>query len=126
MRSRLEELKGDSTASRSDIRVVTDRMDELLYREEMMWLQRSRIAWLREGDRNTSYFHRQAVWRAHKNKIKKLKRLDGEWCEDLVEMKEMASGFFRDLYTKDLEVAPAELLELLEVQLTDEMNDALC
>jgi hypothetical protein len=54
-------------------------MDELLYREEMMWLQRLRIAWLKEGDRNTKYFHRQAVWRARKNRIKKLRDHSGSW-----------------------------------------------
>lgn len=53
LRVRLESMKENPLCSRSDIRQVTDRMDELLYQEEMMWLQRSRIAWLREGDRNT-------------------------------------------------------------------------
>jgi hypothetical protein len=35
------------------MRRVTDKMDELLYREEMMWLQRSRLAWLKEGNKDT-------------------------------------------------------------------------
>ena len=69
LRVKLEGAKSNPSCRPSDMRQITDRMDELLYREEMMWLQRFRIAWLREGDQNTSYFHRQAVWRARKNKI---------------------------------------------------------
>jgi hypothetical protein len=38
-------------ADRQEIRRVTDRMNELLYQEEMMWLQRSRLTWLKEGDK---------------------------------------------------------------------------
>ena len=49
LRDRLETLRADPQAGRTDIPNLTDRMDELLYHEEMMWLQRSRIAWLREG-----------------------------------------------------------------------------
>jgi hypothetical protein len=74
-----------------------DRMDELLYREEMMWLQRSRIAWLKEGDRNTSYFHRQAIWRARKNRIKKLRDINGNWHESRSELEQMAFNFFQEL-----------------------------
>jgi predicted RNA binding protein with dsRBD fold (UPF0201 family) len=68
LRMELEEVKDDLLCSKTEVRRISDRMDELLYREEMMWLQRSRMAWLNEGDQNTSYFHKQAVWRAHKNK----------------------------------------------------------
>jgi hypothetical protein len=44
----------------------------------MMWLQRSRITWLKEADQNTKYFHRRAAGRANKNKIKHLKKDNGE------------------------------------------------
>ena len=91
-----------------------------------MWLQRSRIAWLKEGDRNTSYFHKQAVWRARKNKIKKLKDPDGDWCEDPKQMQRMASDLFSNLYTADPNVQPAELIDLIEPKLTDLMNQDLC
>jgi hypothetical protein len=64
----LEEAKGRHSASRSEIQSIADRMDEILYREEMMWLQRSRISWFKEGNRNTRFFHMQEKWRAQKNK----------------------------------------------------------
>jgi hypothetical protein len=54
-RTLLEELQS-MNADREEIRAVADQMNELLYREEMMWMQRSRIDWLREGDCNTDFF----------------------------------------------------------------------
>jgi hypothetical protein len=40
LRAKLEELKGAAVVDITEMRRVTDRMDELLSREEMMWLQR--------------------------------------------------------------------------------------
>jgi hypothetical protein len=69
-------------------------MDEILYREEMMWLQCSRIAWLKEGDKNTNFLHMKAVGRAKKNKIKRLRGEDGSVVMDRCKMEEMARNFF--------------------------------
>jgi hypothetical protein len=126
LRRELEEIKSRTAVNRADIHVVTDRMDELMFHEEMMRLQRSRISWLKEGDRNTGYFHRRAQWRARKNKIKRLKRHYGSFTEAPNEMKGLAVCFFEDLYGLDREVRPDLIMNQVEVKVTQEMNIELC
>jgi len=62
----------------------------MLYREKMLWLQRSRVIWLKEGDKNTKKNHWKAVWQGQKNKIQRLKKEDGQWTYQKEEMENMA------------------------------------
>lgn len=101
-------------------------MNELLYKEEMIWLQRSRINWLKEGDRNTRFFHQKAVWRARKNKIKKLKDDEGVWKEVPCTMERMATSYFKELFTRDPSLTPDNLLSMIQEKVTGGMNDGLC
>jgi hypothetical protein len=66
---KLELLKVNNADQRT-IRQAIDHMNDLLYKEEMLWLQWLRITWLKEGHRNTRFFHQKSVWRARRNKIK--------------------------------------------------------
>lgn len=43
------------------IRALDDHMDELDSREELYWKQRSRQAWLKDGEKNTMFFHIKAM-----------------------------------------------------------------
>jgi hypothetical protein len=132
VRKELEKLRAqlaDLQASDADNNVVKEtikNMNEMLYREEMLWLQRSRVAWLREGDRNTKFFHQRAAWRARKNKIRKLKGDDGEWVQDKEEMAGMINDYFNLLFTKDDHIDPQEVVNLFDAQISDDMNDDLC
>ena len=49
--------------------------------EEVSWRQKSRELWLKEGDRNTGFFHRMANAHRRKNCLKKIK-INGSWYED--------------------------------------------
>lgn len=58
LRAQLEEERGN-TLYRGPMdreRSIMSQLAEVLAREEVMAKQRSRISWLREGDRNTEFF----------------------------------------------------------------------
>ncbi|KAL0001322.1 hypothetical protein SO802_015103 [Lithocarpus litseifolius] len=52
----------------------------LMDKEERMWRQRSRALYLKEGDRNTRFFHYRATQRKHRNSISGIKNRDEDWC----------------------------------------------
>jgi hypothetical protein len=127
LRRELQQLEhADPVYRRVEIKNIQYQLDELLYREEIMWLQRSRIAWLKEGDRNTRYFHRKARWRAKKNWVRRLEREDGSWCSAQPEMMEMTQTFFSNLFTADQTVVPDEIVNLFEQKVSDDTNQNLC
>jgi hypothetical protein len=53
-------------------RELSEEIEKLLEIEELHWAQRSRVNWLKYGDRNRNYFHNAASMRSKKNRIKKL------------------------------------------------------
>ncbi|KAM0890726.1 hypothetical protein ACQ4PT_026820 [Festuca glaucescens] len=124
-RKKLEELMLNG-ADQRDIRQETDHMNELLYREEMLWMQRSRINWLKEGDRNTRFFHQKAVWRARKNRIKKLKDDAGMSKDTPSDMERMATSYFKELFTRDPSLNAENLVNLFQEKVTADMNESLC
>ena len=113
-------------ADRTTIRQEMFQLDELLYCEEMLWLQCSRITWIKEGERNTSYLHRRAVWRARRNYIQRLRHDDGTWSSTPSDMELMATSYFKEVFMKDPTLTPESVLENITPTVSQEMNSALC
>lgn len=68
--------------------------------EEMYWAQRSRIKWIKEGDKNTRIFHVRAMHRAKKNFIEGLKDENGNWITDPMGMFNVSLSYFDSLLTR--------------------------
>nr|DAD45062.1 TPA_asm: hypothetical protein HUJ06_003292 [Nelumbo nucifera] len=73
-------------------------LNHLLEAEELYWKQRSRVTWLREGDRNTSFFHiSTSNWR-RRNSIQWLQSSTGSWTTDKEEIVATVREFYEHLY----------------------------
>jgi hypothetical protein len=95
-----------SNADHAEIRQTEKSLCELFEREEIMARQRSRVEWLREGDRNTAFFHARATARKRANKISCLIREDGSRCADLAEIKGMVHNFYETLFVENISNLP--------------------
>lgn len=65
--------------------------------EEMFFRQKSRINWLREGDLNTTFFHRICQTRASYNAIRVFLSDTGAWITDPQEMMVLAVNHFSSI-----------------------------
>lgn len=61
---------------------IKRRINILLENEEIMWRQRSRVEWLKYGDRNTNFFHHYATNQRKRNLICGVKDSAGVWIDD--------------------------------------------
>ncbi|PPD86265.1 hypothetical protein GOBAR_DD16799 [Gossypium barbadense] len=78
------------------LKTTRDHLGKLYDAEEKYWAQRAYNQWLREGDRNTRYFHVRVTGRKKKNPIDKLKDVNGVWYEDKNEICHIAWSYFHN------------------------------
>ncbi|KAL9670598.1 hypothetical protein QQ045_008151 [Rhodiola kirilowii] len=83
-------------------------LDEWFAREELLWLQRSRVDWLREGDSNTRFFHTRASQRKKKNTITKIKGPNDRWITEEKEIGDEAVHHFESIFKS---TSPKEKVE---------------
>ncbi|KAK2653131.1 hypothetical protein Ddye_012987 [Dipteronia dyeriana] len=86
------------TSGSSSEKTLLKDYENILDQEEIFWQQKSRNCWLKEGDRNTKFFHRSTVIRRRKNKIEGFKREDDSWIGEIEEMKNEAVHYFQTLF----------------------------
>jgi hypothetical protein len=68
--------------------VIRFKFSRLEEQRETYWKQRADVHWMKNGVRNTKYFHSVASERRKKNHIKKLRREDGVVVEEEEAMRE--------------------------------------
>lgn len=127
LREKLTRLRGQSVGRgpSEEEKTVVKQLRLALKQEEIWMRQRSRVPWLREGDRNTGYFHAQAAQRKRMNKIERLERADGSICADLNEDRAEVQAFYQALYTSQGFHQMDELLQFVPTRVTEAMNHNL-
>lgn len=108
-----------------DIRTIKVRIAELWKQEEKFWCQRSRVKWLKSGDRNSSFFHASTVQRRGKNRIQRLRGQNEEWVDGREDIFRHILDHFREVYFSDEPTVGQECLVCIPNLVTDSMNATL-
>lgn len=76
-------------------------MNDVLYQEELLWCQKSRVELIKDGDNNTSYFHLSIITRRWRNRIVAIKNEENHWLYDPQQIKSHIVQYFDHVYTDE-------------------------
>ncbi|XP_019248338.1 PREDICTED: uncharacterized protein LOC109227594 [Nicotiana attenuata] len=88
--------------NRERLQKVQAEMIRFLAIEEEFWKQKSGIAWFKDGDRNTKFFHAQVKGRRKRLQLNRIKDNMGNWIEEDEHIAEEAVRFYQDQFTETL------------------------
>ncbi|XP_038977767.1 uncharacterized protein LOC120108255 [Phoenix dactylifera] len=88
-------------ADMADLRRSLASHHSLLRQQETFWRQKSRIQWVKDGDRNTTFFHHSTVIRRQRNMIRSLRVGVGHRVEEETAVRHALFDFFRSRWTDD-------------------------
>ena len=105
---------------------LQSELNEWLTRNDLIWKQKSREIWLRNGDRNTRFFHLSTIIRRRQDSIDTIRSDFGDW---IIEKKDIYSHIedkFKSLFTEEEISCPPDLGNLMLPVISPEDNAELC
>ena len=108
--------------SAEEIQGLKKEINEMLFREEVMWNQRSRALWIKCGDRNTKFFHATANNQQRKNRIEGISDSEGRWREDRMEVENVILEYFTKIYSTTYPTEFEASLNAVGSRVSEDMN----
>jgi hypothetical protein len=98
---RIEEERGLSEEEKERRRALATDLEVSLLQEEISWRQKSRVRWLKEGDRCTKFFHQVANANRRKNYIESLV-VNGSPTSDTTIISDHIVGYYESLFAEPM------------------------
>ena len=90
-------------------KVLQQELDSILNQERDIWALKSRLNWLVEGERNTSFFHVTTLVRRKRNQIDAIKNTVGEWVFEEEDTMNVICKGFQDLFSSSKGNTPRQI-----------------
>ena len=114
---------------KGEIADLKKQLTKAYQEEEMFWSQKARLQWLREGDKNSKYFHAVVNGRRRASRMNQLQKSDGNWTKSEQEAGQELAKYYRQLFTASIvatrEDSIHEILEGIPTTITEQMNKTL-
>ena len=107
------------------MRQLEKEINLLMDKEVKMWAQRLRVLWLKDGDKNTRFFHSKASQRRRKNYINGLFDDSGSWTTHPTRISATVLNFYQQLFTSSNSSGFEAVLDSISQWVTAKMNDLL-
>ena len=121
----LDELMFSPNLDAHAIKICRKEFTQLMHREEIMWKQRAKDYYIKEGDRNIRYFHMTISRRKHNNFIFGIKDELGSWQQDPKRIEEVVLRYFKDTFTSSKPTNVDAIYERIEQRISQENRNQL-
>lgn len=74
-------------------------INQLMVKENTLWMQQAKSFWLVGGDKNSKYFHSRATQRHWRNIITRIHNQAGEWVTHPNDIENSFTEFYQNLFT---------------------------
>jgi hypothetical protein len=131
---RLEEIQGIFIAGSRTTELMQEeehlkmQLEERRKQEEILWKQKSRVQWLKEGEKNTKFFHKAMIHRRHINRISHLEDSQGNPIKEHSKIEAELLRYYQDLLKEpvsDRSEAIRRVTAHIPALITQEKNAAL-
>lgn len=92
--------EGYKEGSLEKVKHIHNQLEERRKQEEILWKQKSRIRWLKEGERNTKFFHKTTVQRRMHNTISFIQKQEGQRVESHEEIEQEFINHFQEVHSE--------------------------
>ena len=119
------EIEAMTSGNNFRIRQIKREIKVFLEKGAIMWAQRSRVLWARQGDQNTKYFHSCATRRYRKNVIEGIRDANDRWRDQPIDISTVLVNYYKNLFTSTKHIMPQNVLSCVPPIIDDKMNAAL-
>ncbi|WOH04087.1 hypothetical protein DCAR_0623493 [Daucus carota subsp. sativus] len=114
-----EQFQAEELGEEMRSKDINVQLERLYDDRAKMWLQKARIQWQQDGDRNTKYFHNIVKYKWSKNKIRGVLSAYGEWVDNPEQIKEEFYVYFKNFFKETHKSDIFLLGTLMEKRLSD-------
>jgi hypothetical protein len=104
---------------------VQEELEFLLEQEDLKCRQKAKAKWLKDGDRNTKFFHASANQRRKGHHIQSILDMDGRLCQTQAQIKEAFISYYKELFTAGDVRWVEDSVQAVEWKVSPEMNQKL-